>query len=261
MIYLSKIPHSNWGQRFYHSCLRSLKLSSECKLRPWTLLENACLHWNKHIITSNRSFCIKSILIIKVPSISSVAKCKRYKSESPEVDCCKEYHKAVAVFKRALSENITKSFANHNYWLLPGGLYTTTSPIPVANICWKSIVWKSILSNMNWQSNSSKICRQSIGKSFLNPPVTAFPQQKARIWPSSLVEMNLLCIRVSTINNVNKSTNYTRRLSVILAKKRFKDLAMHMKMQLTVMITPGRKLQRTNQKWVLEIRFCIWESE
>ena len=31
----------------------------------------------------------------------------------------------------------------------------------------------------------------------------------------------MLCIRVSTINNVKKSTNYTRRLSVILAKKKF----------------------------------------
>ena len=31
--------------------------------------------------------------------------------------------------------------------------------------------------------------------------------------------MNLLCIRVSIINHVKKSTNYTRRLSVILAKK------------------------------------------
>ena len=30
----------------------------------------------------------------------------------------------------------------------------------------------------------------------------------------------MLCIRVSTINNVKKSTNYTRRLSVDLAKKR-----------------------------------------
>ena len=107
-IFLRIIQHLNLGQRFYHSCLISLKLWSECKLGPWTLLENTCLQWNKHIITSNRSFCIKSILIIKVPSISSVAKCKRYKSESPEVDCCKEYHKAVAVFKRALSENITQ---------------------------------------------------------------------------------------------------------------------------------------------------------
>ena len=102
-IFLRIIQHLNLGQRFYHSCLRSLKLWSECKLWPWT-----CLHWNKHIITSNRSFCIKGILIIKVPSISSVAKCKRYKSESPEVDFCKEYHKAAAVFKRALSENITQ---------------------------------------------------------------------------------------------------------------------------------------------------------
>ena len=55
---------------------------------------------------------------------------------------------------------------NDSYWLLPGGLYTTTSPIPRQ---WKFSFALSVTS-----------------------PVTAFPQQKALMWPSSLVEINLL---------------------------------------------------------------------
>ena len=68
-----------------------------------------------------------------------------------------------------------------NYWLLPGGLYTTTSPIPGEQFDGDLIF-----------TFTCEINVLSMSIVMITLPVTAFPQQKARMCPSSLVEINLL---------------------------------------------------------------------